>query len=79
MKTFPCKIELAGPLGALSVDLEVGAATRAAIEWLMLGAQRDSTCKGETPGVTFEHSTDALTIRIDKKSAMEVFVARRIS
>ena len=79
MTTFKYKSELAGPLGTSSVDLEVGVDMRSAIEWLMLGAQRDSAYKGETPCVVFEHTAGALAIRIDKNSAMEVAVARRIS
>lgn len=79
MKTFPCKIELAGPLCGSSVDFEVDFAMRGAIEWLMLGAQRDSAYKDENPCVILEHSADVLSIRIDKNSATDVAVARRIS
>lgn len=79
MKTFNCKIELAGQLGASSINFEADVIMRAAIEWLMLGAQRDRASQAAKPCVTFEHLPGSLVIRIDKHAAAEVAVARRIN
>jgi len=79
MQTFSCKIELSGPAGTSSAEIQVDADVRTAIEWLMLGARRDSVYKSAFPSVTFDHVPGALVVRIDKNAASELAVARRIS
>jgi len=80
MQTFSCKIELSIVAGSAStVDLDVDGDMRTAIEWLTLGAQRDSMQKYASRCVAFEHTPGELFIRIDKRAAEEVAIARRIS
>lgn len=77
--TFSCKIELSGPTGMSSADLQVDGAMRAAIEWLMLAGQRDEIKSRGSDSIKIENFGAEVIIRIDKSKASEIAVAQRFS
>lgn len=79
MTKFKCKIELAVAAGTSSVDLQVGADMRTAIEWLMLAGRRDEIKPLGSGSIKIENLGSEVVIKINKTKASEIAIAQRFS